>query len=149
MKITILPKTIKSLTFLMFVSLLICNVSYTWAPTDPTDEIKRAVEDLYIKGLKIRGFNLITTICIPEAKLMSTGRDGKLHITTLERWSKRFDPSNPPFKSLEYQISKVDFKGTAAQVRIDFVVDSLREVTDYLHLLKLEGQWRIVTIIDY
>jgi len=86
MKITILPKTIKSLTFLMFVSLLICNVSYTWAPTDPT---------------------------------------------------------------LEYQISKVDFKGTAAQVRIDFVVDSLREVTDYLHLLKLEGQWRIVTIIDY
>ena len=149
MKTTILPKTVQSLAFILFVCLLISNFSYTKASADPTAEIKRAVEDLYIKGLKTRDFSFITTICIQEAKLMSADGDGKLHITTLERWSKRFDPSNPPFQSLEYQISKVDFKGSAAQVRIDFIVDSSREVTDYLNLLKLEDQWRIVNIIDY
>lgn len=111
--------------------------------------IEKAVEDLYIKGLQVRDFNLIRTICIPEAKLMSTGRDGRLHVTTLDTWSKRFDPENPPFKQLEYSIVKVDSEGTAAQVKILFIVDSNRRVTDYLHMLKLDGQWRIVNIIDY
>lgn len=111
--------------------------------------IEKAVEDLYIKGLQVRDFNLIRTVCIPEARLMSTGRDGRLHVTTLDTWSKRFDPQNPPFKHLDYSIVKIDREGTAAQVKILFIVDSNRRVTDYLHMLKLDGQWRIVNIIDY
>jgi hypothetical protein len=111
--------------------------------------IQKAVEDLYIKGLQIRDFNLIQSICIPEALLMSADRNGKFHSTSLERWSKRFDPKNPPFKQLEYCIVKIDREGTAAQVKIVFIVDNSRQVTDYLHMLKLEGKWRIVNIIDY
>ena len=116
---------------------------------DEEMHIQRAVEDLYIKGLQIRDFNLIQTICIPEAKLMSADRNGKFYLTTLERWSKRFDPKNPPFKQLDYCIVKIDCEGTAAQVKILFIVDNSRNVTDYLHMLKLEGKWRIVNIIDY
>ena len=114
-----------------------------------SEEIEKYVEEFYIRGLIKRDFQLIRTICIREARLMSAGRDGQLHITTLDRWSKRFDPDNPPFKSLEYEISRIDWKGTAAQVRIDFLVDGSRDVTDYLHLLKIEDKWRIVNIIDY
>ena len=117
--------------------------------SDSENEIRKSVEELYIKGLKTRDFSLIRSVCIPETRLMSTGRDSVLHITTLDAWSKRFDPDNPPFRSLKYDISKIDFKGTAAQVRIDFLVDGSREVTDYLHLLKIKNQWRIVNIIDY
>ena len=111
--------------------------------------IKRAVEDLYIKGLKTRNFGLISTICIPQTLLMSSDKEGKLHVTTLERWSKRFDPQNPPFQKLDYCIVKIDQKGSAAQVKISFFVDSERQVTDFLHMLKIEGKWRIVNIIDY
>jgi hypothetical protein len=111
--------------------------------------IKRAVEELYVKGLQTRDFGLIETVCIPEAHLMSAGRDGEFHLTSLEKWSKRFDPANPPFKKLDYSIVKIDREGTAAQVKIAFTVDSTRQVTDFLHMLKLNGTWRIVNIIDY
>ncbi len=80
---------------------------------------------------------------------MSAGRDGALHLTTLQEWSKRFDPANPPFNKLDYEMVKIDREGTAAQVRIAFTVDSSRQVTDFLHMLKLDGQWRIVNIIDF
>jgi len=111
--------------------------------------IQRCITEYYIKGLEIRDFSLIRKICIPEAVLMSTGPDSKLHVTTLDSWSKRFDPDNPPFKNLDYSIIKIDREGTAAQVKILFIVDGKNRVVDYLNLLKIEGAWRIVNIIDY
>ena len=105
--------------------------------------IIKAVEELYIKGLETRNFDLIETVCIPEARTMSTGRDGRLHITTLEKWSKRFDPKNPPFKKLDYTIVNIDREETIAQVKILFVVDARR-----LQMIKIDGQWRIVNIIN-
>ena len=116
-----------------------------------TDEflIRQAVEDLYIRGLEVRDFGLIREVCVPETKLMSAGRDGELRVTALDTWSKRFDPANPPFESLESAVVKIDRVGTAAQVKILFIVNDDRRVTDYLHMLKLDGRWRIVHIIDY
>ena len=111
--------------------------------------IEKAVEELYIKGLQTRNFDLIRTICVPETKSMSAGRGDQFHVTTLEKWSKRFDPKNPPFQKLEYSIVKIDQVGTAAQVKILFIVDSKRRVIDFLHMLKLEGEWRIVNIINF
>lgn len=116
-----------------------------------TDEllIRNVVTELYIKGLRIRDFELMRTICIPETVLMSAGRDNTLHLTTLDKWSERFDPQNPPFTTLESSIVKIDREGTAAQVEILFIVDGTRRVTDFLNLLKLDGRWRIVNIIDF
>ena len=111
--------------------------------------IKKAVEDFYIRGIEIRDFELIKKICVPEAELMSAGRDGTLHLTTLDKWSKKIDPNDPPFQELDYCITKIDREGRADQVKILFIVDSEREVTDFLHMLKLNNKWRIVNIIDY
>lgn len=113
------------------------------------NEIQKTVENLYIKGLQIRDFELIKSICIPEAKLMGRNHKGKLNVTSLEKWSKRFDPNNPPFKSLDYSIVKIDREGTSAQVKILFLVDSKKYITDFLHMLKIEEKWKIVNIIDY
>jgi hypothetical protein len=115
---------------------------------DDTAAITAAIQGQYIEGLRVRDFSLITAICIPEARMMSVRGDGELAVTTLEEWSQRFDPKNPPFKSLEATIAKVDVTGTAAQVRIDFIVDGTRKVTDYLNMLKIAGHWRIVSIIE-
>ena len=111
--------------------------------------IAETVESLYIKGLQTREFDLIRTICIPDALLMGTDQEGRLRITTLDEWSVRFDPNAPPFQSLEYRIAKVDRTGTAAQVKIEFLVDGETPVTDYLHMLRLGDDWRVVNIIDY
>lgn len=123
------------------------------APSDLTtkekEQITVAVENYYIKGLQTRDFSLIRTICISETKLYSVLSDSSLNTTTLEKWSKRFDPSSPPFKTLDYEILKVDFEGTAAQVKIKFILDNERIIHDYLNILKIKGEWRIVSIIDF
>jgi hypothetical protein len=120
-------------------------------PADQSEEaqIKAAVEGLYVEGLKTRNFDLIRRVCIADARLMGSRDGGELRVTTLDKWSKRFDPDNPPFKTLDYVIARVDVVGTAAQVRIDFTVDSKTPVTDFLHMVKTGGDWRIVNIIDY
>ena len=112
-------------------------------------EIRNTIQEFYIKGLQIRDFALIRAVCIPQAVLMSVGRDDKLHVTSLDAWSERFDPAKPPFQTLDYSILRIDTAGTAAQVKILFVVDENRRVTDFLNLLKLEGHWRVVNIIDF
>lgn len=113
------------------------------------DLIKDAVEQFYIKGLKERDFSLIRTICINESKLYGVRKDSSLNVTSLDQWSNKFDPQNPPFKSLDYKIKKIDFEGTAAQVKILFIINGNTEIHDFLNLLKIEGQWRIVNIIDF
>lgn len=113
------------------------------------NSIRSVVVNLYSKGLQIRDFSLIREICIPDAKLMGVNREGGLNVTTLDRWSKRFDPKNPPFKKLEYEILHIDRVGTAAQVKIQFLVDSKNFITDYLHMLKIKNEWKIVNIIDF
>jgi len=50
---------------------------------------------------------------------------------------------------LEYEITKIDFEGTAAQVKIKFLVNDETTIYDYLNLLKVSGCWRIVDIKDY
>ena len=111
--------------------------------------IRETVVALYIKGLQTRDFELIRAICIPEAVLMSVGDDDKLRVTSLETWSKRFAPAPSPFESLDYTILSIDAAGTAAQVKILFIVDGNRRVIDYLNMLKIEGRWRVVNIIDF
>lgn len=149
----------KNLNIIIIVLLFLCYPQVFSQEIDKTKiatsdvieetEIRLAVEDQYIKGLQIRDFELIKAICIPEARLMGVNQNGQFNIRTLEIWSKRFDPENPPFKKLVYSILKIDREGTAAQVKILFLVDSRYYITDFLNMLKIEGRWRIVNIIDF
>lgn len=129
-------------------SLLAAQTSVDYANENEA-EISHVVESLYVRGLQERDFQLIRDACIPEAVLMGVNTAGSLGVTTLEEWSERFDPANPPFRRLDFEIVKIDRVGTAAQVRIDFLIDGERRVTDYLNLLQVQGEWRIVNIIDH
>lgn len=115
------------------------------APED--SRIGAVVEEFYVEGLRTREFHLIRSICIPQAVMMGVRGDGSLGVTTLDEWSARFDPDHPPFRILDHQIGSIDRTGSAAQVRIDFVMDG-REITDYLQMLLIGGEWKIVNIID-
>jgi hypothetical protein len=119
------------------------------SPSIEEAQIERAVYSSYISGLRTRDFTLIREICLPEAVLMSVREDGSLSVTTLDQWSRRFDPANPPFTQLAASITKIDREGTAAQVKVLFLVDGETRVTDFLHMLKVDGEWRVANIIDY
>ncbi len=111
--------------------------------------IEQAVRDLYVRGLRTRDFDLIRSVCLPEAVLMGVRTDGSLTVTTLDDWSQRFDPANPPFRQLHSSIVKIDREGAAAQVKLLLLVDGETHITDFLQMLKVDGKWRITGIIDY
>ena len=136
---------------LVYLAALLALFPPNMATAQDTEEaaIRAAVEGLYVRGLAERDFSLITEICVRETVLMSADAEGLIHVTTLSEWEPRFDPANPPFKSLDAKIARVDIQGTAAQVRVDFVLNGDRPVTDFLNLLKIGGKWRIVNVIDY
>lgn len=79
---------------------------------------------------------------------MGIRNDSSLNVTSLDKWSKRFNPDNPPFESLDYEILKIDVECNAAQVKIKFVINKERTVYDFLNMLKINNIWRIVNIID-
>jgi len=145
---TIRYNQLQSYCILILLFLLAVNHSFGQSQQSEENMVKDAVKSYYIKGLETRNFSLIECICIDEAKLYGVRADGSLGVTTLEKWSKRFDPENPPFKSLKSEITKVDVVGNAAQVKIRFVMDG-RVIYDLLNLLKIEDRWRIVNMIDY
>jgi len=117
-------------------------------PPPAQTAIREAVESLYVHGLRVRDFTAIREICTPETVLMGRHPDGSLNVTTLDRWSARFDPEDPPFATLDHEIERIDVQGDAAQVRIRFLIDGERVVTDFLQMLRLEDRWRIVNITD-
>ncbi len=136
--------------FILFLLTVIFSNLFGYQPTADGEEeaIRKAVIHLYVKGLQTRDFSLIREICIDEARLYGVRNDSNININTLDKWEKRFDPNNPPFKSLDYKIKKIDWEGNAAQVKILFTIDEKREVHDFLNLLKVKGKWRIINIID-
>ncbi len=105
-------------------------------------------EELYVRGLETRDFFLIRAACTPDALLLGVDGQGGLDRVRLDDWTPRFDPADPPFRELAFTIARVDQNGVAAQVRIDFVMDGDRLITDYLNMLRLRDEWRIVNIID-
>jgi hypothetical protein len=139
---------VSKLPAILFLVLLLVFITGATTPSGDKELVEKAVMDNYIKGLQIRDFNLITTICNENAMLYGVRSDGTLSETSLEKWSKRFDPENPPFQKLDYTIEKVDVVNNAAQVKILFEIDEKKEVYDFLNMLKINGQWRIVNIID-
>jgi hypothetical protein len=72
-----------------------------------------------------------------DAKLLSVGKNG-LNQMTQEEWWQRV--SRIPGKvERTSKIALIDVKGIAAVVRIDF-----ERSTDYLSLLKINDEWKIV-----
>ncbi len=112
-------------------------------------QVRRAVNDYYIKALETRDFSLMESICLPHAVLQGSRATGELRTTDLAKWSKRFTPGKLPLDSLTSDISKIDVEGRAAQVRIDFVINGKTPITDYLNLVRVEGRWRITNIVDH
>lgn len=134
--------------FILCISMLANAGTDEKACCNEKKAVEKAVIDHYVKGIQVRDFSLIRKICIPEAIMYSVRNDSTLNVTTLDKWSKRFNPNNPPFKKLDYSIEKVDLVETAAQVKIKFIIEDKRIVHDLLQLLKIKGEWRIVNITD-
>jgi hypothetical protein len=82
----------------------------------------------------------------PEAKMIFV-RDGKLTQVTIPEWQDRIRKNpNPPVKANWRKVVSVDISGEAAVARVESDFATFQFI-DYMSLLKVDGEWKIVNKI--
>lgn len=105
------------------------------------DAVRRVVQ-LYFDGITRHDSTALLQAFAPEARLMFVRRDGSLFVTPLTEWrafARR--PTSPDGK--RNTIVSIDITGSAAVAKTDLEWPGVHYV-DYLSLLKVGGEWRIV-----
>ncbi len=97
-------------------------------------------------GLKFNDVSSFKKSFDPGAKLFFVKKDGSLGQLTQEQWYKGFEASAGKEEKGELTIVATDITGKAASVKVREVYPT-SIYTDYVSLLKLGTQWRIVNKI--
>lgn len=111
------------------------------------DETKvREVVSRYLHGLKFNDTVSFHESFWPDAKLMFVRRDGTLGQLSQAEWYRGFAASAGKEEEGQLRVVSVEVIGTAASAKVEEVYATSVYV-DYLNLLRLNGQWRIVNKI--
>lgn len=81
----------------------------------------------------------------PDAKLLFTNDNGYNQLPFPD-WVARIEQSNRPPVERTESITSIDVAGNAAVARVDLGYADTH-ITDYLSLLKIDGEWKIVNKI--
>lgn len=123
------------------------GTALTWAKASSSQETKspanedepaiRQVIQYYLDVTDKKDGEAIKRAFHPDTKLLSVGKNG-LNQMSLEEWWARVSriPGQVQRKS---QVTVLEVSGLAAVVKVDF-----GRSKDYLSLLKVNGEWRIV-----
>jgi len=103
--------------------------------------VEQAVQ-YYFDGLDTNDPALLKKAFYSEAQLMAI-RNGSYSETPFENWIKNFGPKKPSGGDKLYEIMHLDVAGTAALVKTHLEYPNVTYY-DYLALLKIDGNWKIV-----
>lgn len=113
----------------------------------PSDQAAvRAVVERYLHGLKFNDVPSLQAAFWPEAKLLFIKRDGTIGQLTQAEWQKGFVASAGKEEEGTLAITSVDITDNAASVKVTETYPKSIYV-DYLNLLRVQGEWRIVNKI--
>jgi Putative lumazine-binding len=116
------------------------------AQTVPDEAKVRQTVEHYLHGLKFNDVPSLKKAFLPEAKLYFVKKDGTLGQLSQDQWYQGFEASAGKEEPGDLRIGAVDVTGNAASVK---VVETYPKsvYTDYISLLKLGPDWRIVNKI--
>jgi hypothetical protein len=106
----------------------------------------REVVERYLHGLKFNDTLSLGRAFWPEAKLFFIKRDGTLGQLTQAAWYRGFAGSVGKEEPGDLRIVSVDVTGDAASVKVEETYPRSVYV-DYLNLLRIGPEWRIVNKI--
>jgi hypothetical protein len=149
-KLLILP-----LCFIFFVSSTIQAQSLT-AESDK-EAVKKVVQSAYVEGLQNEGnAEKIDTGFHPGFNLLGIGKGNQMWSLPIYNWKERAldevkEGKKPRTGEKEVTVNflSVDVTGTAAVVKLEFLVGGKKTYVDYLSLYKFESGWKIVNKIFY
>jgi putative lumazine-binding protein len=109
----------------------------------PESKQVRSVVERYLHGLKFNDTTSFQATFWPQALLLFVQRDGSLGQLTQTSWYKMFAGSAGKEEEGELRIEAIDVTADVASVKVvEIYPKSI--YTDYLNLLRIAGQWRIV-----
>ena len=130
------------LTGLLLLAATIVAVAV--AEQAPNEEpLVRATVETYLHGLKFNDVESFKRAFYPEAKLFFVRKNGELGQLTQEQWYKGFAANAGKEEPGELRIAAVDITSKAASVKVIETYPG-STYTDYVSLLKLGGEWKIV-----
>jgi hypothetical protein len=128
---------------------LVATTTLVWARASQADNEYQAVRETvehYLYGLKHNDVEKLKLAFYPEAKLFFIRKDNQLGQLTQEQWYKGFAASAGQEEKGDLRITAVDITDNAASVKVEEFYDTAK-YTDYLSLLKINGEWKIVNKI--
>jgi hypothetical protein len=106
----------------------------------------RKVVETYLHGLKFNDVASFRASFWPEAKLLFVKKNGALGQLTQEDWYKGFASVAGKEEEGTLRILALEVTGVAASVKVEEIYPKERYV-NYLSLLKISGEWKIVNKI--
>jgi hypothetical protein len=133
--------------FLLIASVLsgATNVARAQVPAAPEAQV-RAVVERYLHGLKFNNVKDFEAAFWPEARLLFVKKDGSIGQLTQQDWYKMFAGAAGKEEQGTLKILTVDVTDNAASVKVIETYPTSVYV-DYLNLLHIGGEWRIVNKI--
>jgi hypothetical protein len=101
----------------------------------------------YIEGCKQAKSSVMKPAFSEQATMFSVDTDSKLAGGPIQGLFDGIDSAFRPSPEAQGAVVKVDIVGTAASARIDANDVSGFCFTDFFHLLKVEGNWTVVSKI--
>ncbi len=136
----------------LIFALMLIAISFTAAsaaPSDPSDEVMvRETIQTYLHGLKFNDIESFKKAFYPEAKLFFVKNNGTLGQLTQAEWYAGFTANAGKEEKGDLQIASLDVSGSAASAKVEEEYPD-SHYTDYISLLKLNSEWKIVNKIFY
>lgn len=108
----------------------------------------QAISDVlnkYIEGCKQAKSSIMKSAFSPQATMYSVGPDGKLTGGAIPILFEGIDKDFRPSPDAKAAITRIEIVGTAASARIDANDMSGISFTDFFQLLKVDGQWTVIS----
>lgn len=113
---------------------------------EPAEARVRAVVNAYLYGLQHNDVASLRKAFWPEARLFFLKKDRSLGQLTQADWYKGFEANAGKEEEGDLKIVAVDVTGPGAAVKVVEVYPG-STYTDYLSLLEIQGDWKIVNKI--
>jgi hypothetical protein len=114
------------------------------AGQDREAELVKIPLNNYIQGHATGNPEFMRKAFYKDARIMAF-RDGKVMNWDVEEFAKRFDGNSAKDEAeRKRKIERIDISGTAAIAKISLDYPTIKFI-DYMALLKIDGEWKIVS----
>ena len=128
---------------ILFVLVAIGSLLPGYEVTADEKELVKVPLDNYLQGQSTGNPEFMRKAFHADAKIMSF-RDGKVTSLSVEEFAGRFNGKQADDEAQRKRwIESIDVSGNAASAKIVLDYPSVK-LTDYMNLLKIDGEWKIV-----